>query len=352
MNDDYLKSVLSEIEGILHHPAYLVGGLPRDFLLGRDVANSDVDLCSSLYPNSVTDLFRAAGRKAVGKGNKFGTVFTKIQLEGKYIPVEVTTFRTEVYQEGSRKPLVTYSDNLFEDLSRRDFTVNAIAIRLKGDHLHIIDPHGGQPDLEGCVLRSVGTPKRMFKDDPLRLLRMVRIASKLDFWVEDSTYAAARGLIHRLSMLSRERIVEEMDKILQLKDPTRALSMLMDLKAFNFFMPAVQAMEGFDQHNPYHSNNLWEHTMKTVAVIPSSELDLRWAALLHDTGKLTSQTWKSEGHARYIKHDLVSAVIAEQVCTYLKMSNQRRFAIVTTVRDHQNDDCNPMFRSADWTAKR
>lgn len=352
MKNTFLESVLGKIEEVMGQVVYLVGGLPRDFLMGRSMEGCDIDVASSMKPDEVIAAFRAAGRKAIGKGNRFGTVFTKIDLDGVYLPVEITTFRTETYSEGSRKPQVVFSDSLEEDLSRRDFTVNSIAIRLKGSRLRVIDPNHGQEDMEARVIRAVGPPKKMFRDDPLRLFRMFRIAGKLGFDIDPATHKAAVELAHRITMLSSERIVEEMDKILSLPDPSKALQGMMEAKFFNFFIPSVQAMEGFNQHNPYHRNDLWGHTVKTIAVIPNSELDLRWAALLHDTGKVTSQTWKDASHARYIKHDLVSAVIAEQVCLYLKMSNERRNAITATVRDHQNDDCHPLFRSADWTAKR
>jgi putative nucleotidyltransferase with HDIG domain len=311
-------------------PVYLVGGAVRD--LRRGVTPHDWDMATPLLPSEVEKLVRAAGRKPYLVGSRFGTTGLKVAVDGVYHYVEVTTFRAEQYHTDCRKPDVTYVRDITADLSRRDFTINAMALR--GPKL--IDPFGGAADLENGLLRAVGTPSHRFREDPLRILRLARFCAQFDFAVEEITAKHAKDLSHKILSVSRERWVQELDKLLVCDHVRQGLFALKETRLLNFMLPELALQVGYDQNTPHHDFTLWEHTCRVVAATPPDET-LRWAALLHDIAKPFVRTERPD-RSNYIKHDLLGYEIVRKTGAYLKWSKDRTEVVSSLVRDHLNED--------------
>lgn len=352
-----IKNIFREVQKIIPE-VYLVGGSVRDILLGKEP--KDYDFCTSLLPEEIEKRVQEAGRKAYSVGKKFGTIGFKVEVEPKKFEyVEVTTFRGEKYKAGSRHPEVEFCTNLEDDLSRRDFTINALAwdgtdITLDGETtLQIIDPFLGRTDLINKTIRAVGNPITRFREDPLRLLRAIRFATQLDFIIEEKTLDAIAKKNYKILQISKERWVQELDKILLSNNVALGLNLLAETKLLNFIIPELSLQVGYNQNNPYHTLTLWEHTVKTVEGIPK-DIDLRWAALLHDIGKPFVQTVKTKNpvtnpHWHYIKHDLIGAEIVERIANHLRWSNDRKDKVISLVLNHMNDENSPL-READRKA--
>lgn len=313
--------MLDQVEAIVS-PVYQVGGSVRDELLGRPA--SDIDYATPLSPDEVEARIKAAGKRAYSIGKKYGTVGMK--LDGQF--VEITTFRTETYETGNRKPQVEFVTDITADISRRDFTINAIAKR--GNRY--IDPFGGRLDLLERVIKGVGNPKDRYKEDPLRMLRAARFAAQLGFTVEANTESQAGKMAHRILTVSRERWVLEIDKLLMTAKPSIGLHFLARTRLLNFMIPELALQVGYDQNNPHHSLNLWDHTLAVVDGTPV-DLHLRWAALLHDIGKPFIRTEKPD-RSNYIKHDLLGAELVMRIGLHLKWSNERQEAVSALVLNH------------------
>lgn len=325
----------SEIETIVS-PVYLVGGAVRDELLGLEPR--DFDLATPLSPDVVEATIKAAGKRVYTIGKKFGTV--GIKMNGQL--VEITTFRHETYESGNRKPQVEFVQDITADLSRRDFTINAIAKR--GERY--IDPWGGRLDLLERVIKAVENPKARYKEDPLRMLRAGRFASQLEFTVESNTEAQAGKSAHKILEVSRERWMIELDKLLLTNRPSLGLQFLARTRLLNFMIPELSLQVGYDQNSPYHEFTLWEHTLQVVEGV-SADVNLRWAALLHDIGKPFVRVDKPD-RSTYVKHDLLGAELVERIARQLKWSNERREAVKELVLNHMQP--NSPLREADTAA--
>jgi len=298
-----------------------------DELLGR--TPYDFDFSTPLLPDEIEARVKAAGRRAYLTGKRFGTIGFK--LDGQFI--EVTTFRTEKYEKGNRKPQVEFVDEITHDLSRRDFTINAMARR--GER--IIDPFGGRFDLMEKRIKCVGLPKDRYREDPLRMLRAARFASQLGFEIDQLAESTAGKCANKILEVSRERWVAEMDKLLVTNKPSIGLDFLARTRLLNFMIPQLAVQVGYDQNSHWHDLTLWEHTLATVDAAPN-DVDLRWAALLHDVGKPAMRTENKAGHSNYIMHDLLGAEIAKSVGLYLKWSNARIEKVSSTIFNHLRDD--------------
>jgi len=318
-------------------PVYLVGGSVRDVLMGR--VCSDFDFTTPLTPDRIEAVVREAGRKPFLVGKKYGTVGFK--ADGRL--VEVTTFRSEVYPDDTRRPNVVFLDDLAADLGRRDFTINAIA--MQGEQL--IDLFGGGADIEAHVIRAVGNPRERFREDPLRMLRAARFASQLDFSVEPATIGGIERYAHRILHVARERWVSELDKLLMGDNVVYALDLLAATGLLRFMLPELHLQVAYDQNSPYHDRTLWEHTTAVVAAAPH-DLELRWAALLHDIAKPFVRLEKPD-RSTYARHDLLGAEMVERLALYLKWSKARREEVRTLVRDHLLE--NSPLREADAAGK-
>jgi putative nucleotidyltransferase with HDIG domain len=318
-------------------PVYLVGGSVRDLIMGRPCY--DYDFATPLTPDEVEQRVRAAGRRPYLIGKKFGTVGLKVDGH----TAEITTFRTETYVGGSRRPRVEFLGELDEDLAHRDFTINAMAMR--GDEL--IDPCGGARDIDARMVRAVGSARARLKEDPLRMLRAARFASQLDFEVEPETVSEMRRGAHHVLNVARERWVSELDKLLVGPAAGRALRLLAETGLLRYVLPELQLQIGLDQHSPWHGRTLFEHTVGVVEAVPA-DVVLRWAALLHDVAKPYARVEKP-GRSTYAHHDVLGAEIVERTALYLKWSTARRDEVRELVRHHMSED-SPL-READDAAK-
>lgn len=320
--------VLIHAVGRIISPAYLVGGSVRDTLVGRPP--QDYDFTTPLDPDTIEQAVRMAGKRPYLVGKRYGTVGFK--LDSHFI--EVTTFRTERYIPGSRKPDVEFTHDITYDLSRRDFTINAMALREDG---HLIDPFGGLTDLRNQIIRTVNKPYDRYNEDPLRMLRAARLASQLNFSVDTDSEKQAAKKARQILEVSKERWTQELDKLLITDHPDIGLDFLALTRLLHFILPEVAVQIGYDQKSPYHELDLWQHTLKTVRLSPADR-DVRWAALLHDVGKPYVQVTNSRGYSNYTYHEIVGAEIVGKIATYLKWSNDRTAAIQALVRHHLEDD--------------
>ena len=318
-------------------PAYLVGGSVRDLLMGRSC--HDYDFATPMHPDEVEARVRAAGKRPYLVGKKFGTVAFKV--EGHL--VEVTTFRSETYEPGSRRPNVSYLADLGDDLGRRDFTINAIAM---GDGA-VIDPFDGQSDIAARTVRAVGDAKERFREDPLRMLRAARFASQLDFSVEPATAAAMEHGAHRILTVARERWMAELDRLLVGPGAIGALRLLADSGLLRYLLPELQLQIGYDQDTRWHDRTLWEHTLAVVAGVPQ-DVTLRWAALMHDVGKPYARVEKP-GRATYVGHERLGAEIVERTALYLRWPVARREDVREMVLHHL--EAGSPLKAADDAAK-
>ena len=334
---DEVADLVIQVEQVVT-PVYLVGGTVRDVLQG--VKTADLDFATPLLPDQVEVLVKLAGLHPHTVGKRFGTVgFT---LSG--YQVEVTTFRTEKYLAGSRKPEVEFVTDITHDLGRRDFTVNAMAWR-KGK---LIDPYGGQADLATKTIRAVGPAGERFREDPLRVLRAARFVAQLGFNLDPATAKAATSHATQILEVSKERWVQELDKLLLSPQVSSGLQALADTRLLTVMLPELALQVEYDQHSPYHELDLWEHTKRVVVGVPA-DLTLRWAALLHDIGKPFVRVEKPD-RSTYAQHELIGRELVLKIGQYLRWSKKRIAAVAQLVSDHMQPD-SPLH-AADTAAKR
>ena len=316
---DYVQSCLDALENA-GFAAYAVGGCVRDACLG--LTPQDYDLCTSALPEQTEAVF--AGRKLVLAGKKHGTVGVVTDCG----VVEITTFRTEgAYRDNRHPDWVKFVPNVEADLARRDFTVNAMAFSPKRG---FADPFGGREDLENRVLRAVGDPAERFQEDSLRILRGARFAARYGLTVEDATEKAMFGLAQLMDNLARERVLEELCKLLPLLTVEDMLRFAPILAAV---IPELAPMIGFDQHSPHHAYDLYTHVAHVVAAVPG-DLTLRWAALLHDIGKVPTFTQDATGRGHFYGHAPKGAEMAEEVLRRLKAPTALRERVVLLIGKH------------------
>ena len=303
----------------------VVGGAVRDELLGRP--HSDWDLATRLLPQAVMTRARVAGLKVIPTGLQHGTV--TVLLEGR--PAEVTTFRSDGdYLDGRRPESVRLGVTLEEDLSRRDFTINAMALPVGGGDL--VDPFGGRADLAARLIRAVGDPLQRFAEDGLRPLRACRFAAQLGFEVEAATLAAIPQRLEVARKVSVERVFTELDKLLRGAEPVRGLTLLADSGLLDLWLPELRPMLGCGQ-NRHHQHDVWTHTLKVVR-FASAEPGLRWAALLHDVGKPGTRTPGLDGEVHFHGHEVRSLELAGNILARLKASHALRDDIFALIRHH------------------
>ena len=334
-----IDEVLREVSKIVS-PVYLVGGAVRDYIMEREV--DDFDFTTPLTPDEVEEAIKTnnPGRTIWAAGKKFGTLGTKLYLPeaDTYVKVEITTFRIEDYEHSSRKPNVVFTTSLHEDLSRRDFSMNAMCIRLKKGRFVIIDPFGGISDIENGIIRAVGNPKQRFKEDPVRMLRAARFASTLGFTVEESTMKKMCDCAPRILMPSKERWMIEMDKLLMGDHVEVGLNILAETRLLNYMIPELAMQVDYDQMTPHHDFTLWEHTVKVVAACPK-DLNLRWAALLHDVGKPYVAIMKKTGDQKnYMMHEEVGREMCLKIGHYLKWKNDQIKEVSSLINGHLAED--------------
>lgn len=288
------------------YESYLVGGFVRDRIMGR--ASSDVDIATKARPNQIEEIFKDL--KIIDVGKNFGT----IRVIGHGQEYEITTFRKDFSYKDKRRPgQVVFANNIESDLQRRDFTINAMALR----NNELIDPFGGQNDIKEKIIRAVGNPHERISEDYLRALRAVRFAANLGFDIEMNLQEAIRKNYKNLAYISVERQAAELDKILIGPDPARGIRLLDKLGLLEEIFPEVSAMVGFDQHSPHHYLDCFDHSLKVLEGTPP-DLATRLAALFHDTGKPATFFLDEDGNGRFFGHQKISQEIAEKRLKYLK----------------------------------
>lgn len=292
------------------YEAYLVGGFVRDKLMGR--SSSDIDIATKARPNEIKEVFR--DYKIIEVGKAFGTI--KLIADGN--EYEITTFRSDgSYRDKRRPDRISFSDSIYEDLKRRDFTINAIALR----NDEIIDPFDGQSDISKKIIRAVGNPKDRIEEDYLRALRAVRFATILDFEIDKDLQKAIRENSSNISYISAERQRAELDKILLSDSPARGIRLLAEVDLLDKILPEVARMIGFDQKSPHHNLDCFEHSLKVLENVPK-DLETRLAALFHDTGKPDTFFLDENGNGRFFGHQKISEDLAKNRLKLLKYPNK------------------------------
>jgi len=291
------------------HELALVGGPVRDAFLGR--SSADLDFATSAFPDDTEALLRAWGANTWDMGREFGTIGGR---RGDTL-VEVTTYRADSYGDESRKPEVAFGDSLKSDLARRDFTINAMAVRLPS--LEFVDPFGGLADLAAGVLRTPIEPEISFSDDPLRMMRAARFASQLGLEVEATTLGAIERMSERIGIVSAERVRDELTKLLLGADPRRGLEILVNCSLADQVIPEVPALRlEADEH--HHHKDVYQHTLTVIdqaialetdsdGPVPRPDLVLRLAALMHDVGKPATRRFEPGGVVSFHHHEIVGA---------------------------------------------
>ncbi|MDT0320103.1 CCA tRNA nucleotidyltransferase [Streptomyces millisiae] len=306
----------------------LVGGSVRDALLGR--LGNDLDFTTDARPEDVLRIVRPWADAVWEVGIAFGTVGCRKSAPAaaggeppRDYQLEITTYRSEAYDRDSRKPEVVYGDSLEEDLVRRDFTVNAMAVALP--RKEFIDPHNGLTDLARRVLRTPGTPEASFSDDPLRMLRAARFSAQLDFTVAEPVRAAMEAMAERIDIVSAERVRDELNKLLLSDHPRKGISLLVDTGLAQRVLPEVPALR-LERDEHHRHKDVYEHSLTVLEQAIALEdgrpdLVLRLAALLHDIGKPRTRRFEGDGRVSFHHHEVVGAKMTKQRMTKLKYPN-------------------------------
>ena len=309
------------------HRLALVGGPVRDLVLGR--VSPDLDFTTDAHPDSTVQVLRRWGDTYWEIGKAFGTIGAR---RGE-TTVEVTTYRSEQYDPASRKPEVAFGDTLEGDLSRRDFTVNAMAVELPG--LNVVDPFNGLRDLAGGLLRTPGTAEASFTDDPLRMMRAARFTAQLGFRVAPDVLTAMRGMAARIEIVSAERVRTELEKTLLATTPRPGLELLIDSGLADHVLPELPALRlEIDEHHRH--KDVYQHSLTVLdqamaledppdsgpdGDVPAPDLVLRLAALLHDVGKPATRRFEPGGGVSFHHHELVGARLVAKRLKALRFDN-------------------------------
>lgn len=300
--------------------AYAVGGCVRDSLLGLTPA--DYDLCTNAKPEAIAKVF--GSHQLLHHGEKHGTI--GVVLDGEVF--EITTFRTEGGYEDSRHPKwVDFVDDIEEDLARRDFTINAMAYNPATGY---VDPFGGRQDLEHKILRTVGDPEARFREDALRILRGARFSTRFRLTPDPATLSAMESLAPLMDNLARERVFDELCKLLL---SATAEDLLKFTPLLTQVIPELIPSVGFQQHSPHHRYDVFTHTAHVVEAAPK-ELSLRWAALLHDIGKPACFTQDADGRGHFKGHANVSREMADGILFRLKAPTALRQEVTELIGQH------------------
>ena len=301
---------------------YLVGGALRNFYAG--IEPSDFDFATDATPEDVIRIFR----HVIPTGIKHGTVTVLFKGE----QYEVTTFRIESGYSNSRHPdSVTYSSSIYEDLKRRDFTINAIALDMNTGEL--IDPHNGIGDIKKRLIRAIGDPLERFQEDGLRLMRACRFTSQLDFMIEDYTLSAMKTSSHNLKKVSMERIRDEIIRILGTEKPSIALRIMEETHITELILPELTKCRGVQQKG-FHDFDVLDHLYYSCDGADRNNLTVRLAALLHDTGKAVTQDIDDSGVYTFYNHEEASSEICRNILRRLKFPNDMINRTTHLVKNH------------------
>jgi poly(A) polymerase len=312
----------------------LVGGPVRDALLGR--LGNDLDFTTDAHPHETKKILKSWADNVWDTGIVFGTVAAK---RGD-TTVEVTTYRTEKYEEDSRKPDVEFGETIEGDLSRRDFTVNAMALELTTKEPKFIDPFGGIDDLAKKILRTPASAQQSFTDDPLRMMRAARFASQLNFEIHPDVLTAMSTMTSRISIISAERIRDEFIKLLMSDNPRIGITILVDTGLATLVLPEIPKLRlEIDEH--HHHKDVYEHSITVLEQAISHEdrlggpnLVIRLAALLHDIGKPKTRNLIDGGGVSFHHHEVVGARLSKTRLKALRFDNETIDAVETLIALH------------------
>lgn len=314
--------ILNELE-CAEFQAFIVGGCVRDSIMGREP--NDWDICTNATPAQMKTVFR--NYNVIDTGLKHGTLTVVVDNVG----YEITTYRVDgLYLDNRRPESVSFTSSLEEDLSRRDFTINSMAYN---EHIGLVDPFGGLPDIQNKVIRCVGEPEHRFKEDALRIMRALRFGCTLGFEIDSSTSAAIEKLSHLLNFISKERICSEISKMIASDKFTHYLDKYRDV--FFQIIPQLKPMSGFNQNNPYHQHDVFTHTLKVIDNCVKDPV-LILAALLHDSGKPVCYQEGEDGYTHFHGHAKHSAMIATEVLSNLRFDNETAFQVVELIHYHDS----------------
>ncbi len=333
---DRIAPVIDDLGRIFEaagHELALVGGPVRDAMLGRH--HNDLDFTTSARPDETERLLKRWAEATWDMGRAFGTIGCR---KGEW-DVEVTTYRSESYDPSSRKPDVDFGDSLDGDLGRRDFTVNAMAVRLPGREVE--DPHGGVVDLAHRVLRTPGRPEDSFSDDPLRMMRAARFAAQLGFSVDESVVAAMTAMAGRIEIISAERVRDELVKLICAPYPRLGLTLLVETGLAAHVLPELPAL-ALERDEHHRHKDVYEHTLTVLEQAIELEDRLggkpdfvsRFAALMHDVGKPRTRKFVDDGTVTFHHHDVVGAKLTRKRMKALRFSNDQIEAVSQLVELH------------------
>ncbi len=308
------------------HEIYIVGGAVRDILMTKDV--SDWDFTTSATPEEILKIFPDGFYD-----NSFGTVGIKVEAFEK--PLEVTTFRTEEGYSDARHPdKVSWGKSLDEDLSRRDFTINAMALDV---NLKLIDMYSGQADIKNKLIRAVGDPNERFKEDALRMMRAIRIAAEIGFTIENKTFEAIKKNATLINKIAKERIKDELFKLLGSQYPFDGMGLFRNSGLMQEILPELEKCFGVDQKSPgrHHIYDVGTHLFESLKFCKSEDVVTRFATLIHDIGKPQTYRKLDTGVITFYNHEMVSTRIGENIADRLRFSNHEKDKFIKLIRWHQ-----------------
>lgn len=314
----------------------LVGGPVRDLFLGE--TSVDLDFTTNATPDETLAVVDGWADATWEIGKEYGTIGIRKGNE----MVEITTYRAEKYDPDSRKPVVTFGTDLKEDLFRRDFTINSMALRLPS--LELVDPFGGQEDLRKGIIRTPGTPQASFSDDPLRMMRAARFASRLDIDLAPEVFDAMVDMADRIQIISAERVRDELVKLICGAAPRRGVDLLVESGLASFVLPEIPALKlEVDEHHRH--KDVYQHSLTVMeqaaaletdadGAVPGPDFILRFAALMHDIGKPATRKFESNGAVSFLHHDVVGAKLTKKRMRELRFDNDTIKAVARLVELH------------------
>jgi poly(A) polymerase len=318
------------------HELSLVGGPVRDLFLGR--RSPDLDFTTDATPDQTLALIRKWADNFWEIGRAFGT----IGMRKSGFQIEITTYRADAYDPESRKPAVAFGSSLTDDLLRRDFTINAMALRLPA--MELVDPFGGVRDLHASVLATPGAPETSFSDDPLRMMRAARFASQLGVAVRDDVKQAMTQMAERITIISAERVREELVKLICGSHPRVGIDLLVDTGLAEFVLPEVSALRlEADEHHRH--KDVYQHSLQVLeqaagmetdadGPVPGPDFVLRFAALMHDVGKPATRRFEPGGAVSFRHHDMVGSKLTKKRMKALRFDNDTTKAVARLVELH------------------
>lgn len=314
----------------------LVGGPVRDLFLGR--VSPDLDFTTDATPDQTLSIIKRWADTFWEIGRAFGT----IGMKKSGFQIEITTYRAEAYDADSRKPVVAFGSSLLDDLLRRDFTINAMALRLPS--LELVDPFGGVRDLHASVLATPGSPEASFSDDPLRMMRAARFASQLGVSVREDVRRAMSGMAERINIISAERVREELVKLIKGAHPRAGIDLLVETGLAEFVLPEVAALRlEADEHHRH--KDVYQHSLQVMeqaasletgpdGPVPGPDFVLRFAALMHDVGKPATRRFEPGGAVSFRHHDMVGSKLTAKRMKALRFDNDTIKAVARLVELH------------------